>query len=626
MAISYLLAPIPKWVIIGNDGLTAGGAQLYTYSSLNKVQPKAVYQDSGGVIPWSNPIIFDANGTEGPFYWKSDTAQLSDTYYLEVYDSDNNLLWTLDNYFPPGEGGGGTVTSYLPLRNIIKNNVFIDHIDNTASPIGSTNLVICPSNHHGFTPDLVNPVVGDFGVVGPDIRFVKDNSNATDQITFELFPLGSDPLIDDITPVEFIRYRCTGAAIEAYKSFQFPICQKVKNLNNQDVTFTVWAKTETGTETINLFSRQYFGSGGTPSAEVRGPAPVGVLPLTTTWNKFNIPFVVPNTALKVLGDCGDDALYLQLDMPLNKTCNVLFTKPALYVGTISPQDLPEFDTYDEIDSITQTPRTGDIKHSLRPGAPSGWLPMNDKTIGSLSSGATGRANIDTFFLFKNLWDGISNVYAPVSGGARGASAVIDFAANRTITLTRALGRVLSGSNPDTYSLVIDSVDIGTDRLTLAIGTTTLPTGTPVLITSTGTLPSPLLSGVVYYVLSVSPTQFALSLSPDYAYANIYLDITTTGSGTITVSSALGSYLGEGLHILSIGEMPAHNHPGSSVTASFNVYSTPDVGALTPRSIAGTLGATNTINTTTTTTISSQGGGAAHDNVQPTLITNCWIKL
>src|SRR6185436_14242798 len=136
MAISYLLAPIPKWVLINNEGTVAGGAKLYTYRSLNKIQQKIVYQDAGGTIPWTNPIIFDLNGVQGPFYWAVDSADLSDTYYLEAYDSDDNLLWTMDDYFPPGTGGGGNVTTYVPLTNYISNNQFIDHIDDTANPIG----------------------------------------------------------------------------------------------------------------------------------------------------------------------------------------------------------------------------------------------------------------------------------------------------------------------------------------------------------------------------------------------------------------------------------------------------------------------------------------------------------
>lgn len=444
MSISYLLAPIPKWVIMNNQGTVAGGAKLYTYRSLNKIQQKIVYQDAGGTIPWTNPIIFDLNGVQGPFYWSVNSADLNDTYYLEAYDADDNLLWTLDDYFPPGSGGGGNVITYVPLTNYIANNQFIDHIDDTVNPIGVTNLVIAPSNHKGFTPALINPVVGTYGTLGPDIRFVKNNTAATDQITFPLFPLASAPLTPDVTPVDYVRYQCTNSPVgETFKSFQFPICQKIKNLSNQVMSFNIWARVTATPVTLTVYVLQYFGSGTAASAEVR--TSVGTMLLTTTWTPHYISLVIPDVAGKSIGTPGqqtdDDALYIQLEMPLGAPCDVLFTKPVLYLGDLDP-DL-DFQNYDQINSINSTPRTGDIKTSLISSAPNGWVPMNDGSIGNVGSGATTRANADTFQLYKTIWDGVINTWAPVSTG-RGATAVADFIAGKTLTLPRSLGRALAG--------------------------------------------------------------------------------------------------------------------------------------------------------------------------------------
>ncbi len=493
MAISYLLAPIPKWVLINNEGTVAGGAKLYTYRSLNKIQQKIVYQDAGGTIPWTNPIIFDLNGVQGPFYWSVDSADLSDTYYLEAYDSDGNLLWTLDNYFPPGAGGGGNVTTFVPLTNYITNNQFIDHIADTANPIGVTNLVIAPSNHKGFTPALINPIVGTFGVVGPDIRFVKNNTTATDQITFPLFPLASAPLTGDVTPVDYIRYQCTNSpAGETYKAFQFPITQKVKNLSNQDMTFKIWARVTATPVTVNVYVRQYFGSGTAASAEVHDL--VGSIDLTTTWTPYNISLTVPNVAGKSIGTPGlqtdDDAVYIQLGMPLGAPCDVLFTKPALYLGTIDP-DL-DFDSYDQINSINSTPRTGDTKMGYLDSAPQGWL-YNTGSIGNVGSGATARANADTFQLYKTLWDAVADAWAPVLP-SRGASAVADFLAGKPLFLTRTLGRVVGGAGfGDALTNRVLGEFLGTETNTLA----------------TNNLPNPILNnlGIVNVVAGAGVTVF-----------------------------------------------------------------------------------------------------------------------
>jgi len=519
MAITYSLAPIPKWVLINNEGTVAGGAKLYTYRSLNKIQQKIVYQDAGGHIPWTNPIIFDLNGVQGPFYWSVDSADLTDTYYLEAYDSEDNLLWTLDDYFPPGSGGGGNVTTYVPLTNYIANNQFIDHIDDTANPVGVTNLVVAPSNHKGFTPALINPVVSTYGVVGPDIRFIKNNTAATDQITFPLFPLASAPLTGDVTPVDYVRYECTNSPVgETYKAFQFPITQKIKNLSNQAMSFKLWARVTTTPVTLTIYVLQYFGSGTASSAEVR--TSVGTLALTTTWTNTPISLTIPNVAGKSIGTPGqqtdDDALYIQVEMPLGVPCDVLFTKPALYLGTIDPS--LEFDDYDQINSINSTPRTGDIKTSMLSSAPNGWVAMNDGSIGNVGSAATTRANADTFQLYKTIWDGVINAYAPVSTG-RGATAVADFVANKTLTLPRSLGRAMAGAGAGAgLTPYVLGQDLGSEVITI------------------NAMPSHNHPGSTYGATTINPGGSASGFgSSSIATQEFAVNVMAQGGGTLNVS-------------------------------------------------------------------------------------------
>ncbi|MCF1193149.1 hypothetical protein LRR18_16290, partial [Mangrovimonas sp. AS39] len=85
-----------------------------------------------------------------------------------------------------------------------------------------------------------------------------------------------------------------------------------------------------------------------------------------------------------------------------------------------------------------------IKTSMLSSAPNGWVAMNDGSIGNVGSGATTRANQDTFQLYKTIWDGVLDAWAPVSTG-RGASAIADFVAGKTLTLPRSLGRALAGA-------------------------------------------------------------------------------------------------------------------------------------------------------------------------------------
>ena len=392
MAITYSLTPIPIWVLMDLNGTVAGGGYIKTFSSLDKVSPKTVYMDAGingNPEAWRNPIIFDLDGTQGPFYWAFDTSNPSDLYYLEAFNAQGNLLWTIDNYNPStGSGGGGSIiTNYIQTSNYIANNTFIDHVAATANPVGSTSLVIAPSNHKGFTPYLVNPVspIGGFGVLGPDIMFNKNTLGnptiAQDQITFPKFTLGTPSLNGSITPVDYIRYQCNNAPDgETYKNFQFPICQNVNNLSSQQMSFLLWAAVTATPVTLKIYIRQYYGSGTGSTGDTR--TLIGTCVLSTTWSPFNIPFTVPNVSGNSIGNVNaqtnDDAIYIQIEMPLGSACDVLFTKPALYLGQVNP--VLQFEDYDQINTINLTPRTGDIRVSLQSSAPLGWLPMNDSTI------------------------------------------------------------------------------------------------------------------------------------------------------------------------------------------------------------------------------------------------------
>lgn len=86
--------------------------------------------------------------------------------------------------------------------------------------------------------------------------------------------------------------------------------------------------------------------------------------------------------------------------------------------------------------------TGDVKLTIKTVADTGWVLMNDTTIGNAASGATGRANADTVSLFTLLYNNTVNGDCAVSGG-RGANAAADYAANKTIALPKALGRALA---------------------------------------------------------------------------------------------------------------------------------------------------------------------------------------
>lgn len=87
--------------------------------------------------------------------------------------------------------------------------------------------------------------------------------------------------------------------------------------------------------------------------------------------------------------------------------------------------------------------TGSVMQYVGTTAPTGWLMLNGDTIGSAASGAT-QAHADNENLFTLFWDSMADAQAPVSSG-RGASAAADWAANKTLTMPDARGRMQIGT-------------------------------------------------------------------------------------------------------------------------------------------------------------------------------------
>ncbi len=131
------------------------------------------------------------------------------------------------------------------------------------------------------------------------------------------------------------------------------------------------------------------------------------------------------------------------------------------------------------------------------------------------------------------------------------------------------------------------------------------TGTPVVLSTDGTLPLPLLAGVTYYAIYIDSTSISLATTYSNAIAGISIPMTTAGTGkqvaTITYTAALtaqsGQVLGEFAHGMTKPEAPL------ATTTNVNVAS-----AVTTNSLVGT------------------GSSTPLNVVQPSFYTNCFLKL
>jgi microcystin-dependent protein len=306
MAASFITAPTPLWTPNNRIGLPNIDGYMLAFQNKDR-SPKDVYTDATGTTPYSQPISFQAAAQRGPFYWTvNDPALDTDPYYLEIYDKDDNLIQTFENFQPAGEGGAGPVTVNQDFNNFIPNPQF------------------------RFFPNLsITPVQTNQEVAHGEWFFVKNNTSATDEIRFDRLALGtSDPTN---TPVYEFVYDCTGAGSgESIKYLEIRL-RDVRSLEGQQVNFSFEGIKTSGTGDLTLESVQFFGTGGSPSAT--DILVISTPTLTGVYSKFDVTFIVPSVGGKTLGSNNDDYLSIRFNFPFDAILTYKFTNMQLTLGT-----------------------------------------------------------------------------------------------------------------------------------------------------------------------------------------------------------------------------------------------------------------------------------------------------
>jgi hypothetical protein len=107
-----------------------------------------------------------------------------------------------------------------------------------------------------------------------------------------------------------------------------------------------------------------------------------------------------------------------------------------------------------ITPVTVSTLTGDVKFTLKNVADTGWVMMNDGTLGDTTSGSTTRANSDTQDLFTLLFNNTADAACPLyTAGtttvalrsAYSNNPLTAFNAHTQIALPKTLGRALAGA-------------------------------------------------------------------------------------------------------------------------------------------------------------------------------------
>lgn len=635
-----------------STGLPLAAGIVTFYEDTSRTTLKNIYEQTGTpgaytYIMLPNPMTLNADGSTSDgsgnnvkiyYYLFDELTQAPQSYYVTVYNSDGVFQFDRKNFpFLPPSNLLPIVTS-PSLDNVIVNNRFW----NNAAPNTGAQITVPISGNAALNATIgINGVTWFYTTLAPsqhdnfvmqDIIYIQNTNDGTQSIIFGQFPqaTGAQTLMGDVTPEYYLDYTCTVAGTATAKYIQIPISAHLLTLANfASCRMTIQANNITSVNNLSLNVFPYAGTGVTsPPTQVIQT----FMGIANSWTKYTTnPFTMPNSIIEAnLGQGADDGFYMQVALPTG-VCRLQIALPSLYLSTTLPTN--NFATYDQIDSIVNSPRTGDIRTSMNFFTPFGWCLFNNGTIGNVGSGATNRAASDTWLLYNLFWNTINNTFAPVTGG-RGANSYADFSANKTMMLPFAVGQALIGTPPALSATYDHSVtptwnqndygstpQAGLFTLTGGAFNNLLYPGAPVILSGALPVGGAFTAGTVYYAIP-NPQLSLLSdntfqLASTYSNAILIRAIGAVGSADsagLTVNFAFGGNFGEANHKQRLGELAAHSH--MPLTQPL-VFVTSGTGLGSPNAGSG-LGTTPS-----TTTV----GDSQYSNiVQPSMYVNVFVKF
>lgn len=256
--------------------------------------------------------------------------------------------------------------------------------------------------------------------------------------------------------------------------------------------------------------------------------------------------------------------------------------------------------------------------------------VGDLTPSGKASADPGEVAADGAAISRTTYAGLFAVLGTTFGAGDGST---------TFNVPDTRARALVGSGAGTLAEVTGAVNVNTtnDTFDVALNDDTWITGMKVQISTSGSMPAPLVVATDYWVIRASTTTIKFATTLANALAGTAIDITTQGTGNHTTTHTLrtrtrGQKMGAEEHPIKDAEMRAHTHGLTDPGHAHNERgrNTPSgSGATIVETAISALADELTQNTTTTSTtgitIASFGGDTAHNNVPSSLGVPYFIK-
>jgi hypothetical protein len=153
-------------------------------------------------------------------------------------------------------------------------------------------------NQRAFTSTTTN------GTYGFD-RWVLVTNNGTCTYSTQAFTVGN--AISGYEPINHARMVTSGQTLAGAYSLLVQKIEDVRTFAGQTITISFWAKATSGTPKVAVETEQYFGAGGSPSANVTTYA--GQATLSTSWNRYSVTVAVPSISGKTLGTTAGSSFF-----------------------------------------------------------------------------------------------------------------------------------------------------------------------------------------------------------------------------------------------------------------------------------------------------------------------------
>ena len=151
-------------------------------------------------------------------------------------------------------------------------------------------------------------------------------------VTFsrQAFTPGTAPLAS-YEGTDYVRIVTTGQTTSASQARMRQKIESVRELANQPVTISFYAKASTGTPSIAAYISQSFGTGGSPSSAV--DTPFGKKSITTSWARYSFTATLPSISGKTIGTNNNDVLNVGIIVSAGSDFNTAFSSIGIQSNT-----------------------------------------------------------------------------------------------------------------------------------------------------------------------------------------------------------------------------------------------------------------------------------------------------